>query len=109
MIKAYTKLFELGYAHSIEISENNQILGGLYGVSLGKVFYGESMFSKKTDFSKIALFELAKLLVMYDFKIIDCQVSSNHMSSMGAEKISRSFFLKILKENINQLEKTKFE
>ena len=54
MIKAYTKLFELGYAHSIEISENDKILGGLYGVSLGKVFYGESMFSIKTDFSKIA-------------------------------------------------------
>ena len=109
MINAYTKLFELGYAHSIEISENDKILGGLYGVSLGKVFYGESMFSKKTDFSKIALFELAKLLIKHDFKIIDCQVSSNHLSSMGAENISRDFFLKILKENVNQLEKTKFE
>ena len=109
MINAYTKLFELGYAHSIEISENDEILGGLYGVSLGKVFYGESMFSKKTDFSKIALFELAKLLVKHDFKIIDCQVSSNHLSSMGAENISRDFFLKILKENVNQLKKTKFE
>ena len=109
MITAYTKLFELGYAHSIEISENDEILGGLYGVSLGKIFYGESMFSKKTDFSKIALFELAKLLIKHDFKIIDCQVSSNHLSSMGAENISRDFFLKILKENVNQLKKTKFE
>ena len=62
MIKAYTKLFELGYAHSIEISENDKILGGLYGVSLGKVFYGESMFSMKNNFSKIALFELTKAL-----------------------------------------------
>ena len=108
MINAYTKLFELGYAHSIEISENNKILGGLYGVSLGKFLWRVDVF-KKTDFSKIALFELAKLLVKYDFKIIDCQVSSNHLSSMGAENISRDFFLKILKENVNQLEKTKFE
>ena len=109
MINAYTKLFELGYAHSIEISENGEILGGLYGVSLGKIFFGESMFSMKTNFSKIALFELTKLLIKYDFKIIDCQVSSNHLSSMGAEKISRDFFLKIIKDNVNQLKKTNFE
>jgi leucyl/phenylalanyl-tRNA--protein transferase len=109
MINAYTKLFELGYAHSIEISENNKILGGLYGVSLGKIFYGESMFSMKNDFSKIALFELTKLLIKYDFKMIDCQVASNHLSSMGAENISRNLFLKIIKDNVNQLEKTKFE
>jgi leucyl/phenylalanyl-tRNA--protein transferase len=109
MINAYTKLFELGYAHSIEISENDKILGGLYGVSLGKIFYGESMFSMKNDFSKIALFELTKLLIKYDFKMIDCQVASNHLSSMGAENISRNLFLKIIKDNVNQLEKTKFE
>ena len=109
MIKAYTKLFELGYAHSIEISENDKILGGLYGVSLGKVFYGESMFSMKSNFSKIALFELTKILIKYDFKIIDCQVSSNHLLSMGAENISRGLFLEIIKDNVNQLEKTTFE
>lgn len=109
MINAYTKLFDLGYAHSIEISENDKILGGLYGISLGKIFYGESMFSMKTDFSKIALFELTKLLIKYDFKIIDCQVSSNHLLSMGAEKVSRESFLKIINDNLNQLEKTKFE
>ena len=109
MIKAYTKLFELGYAHSIEISENDKILGGLYGVSLGKVFYGESMFSMKNNFSKIALFELTKILIKYDFKIIDCQVSSNHLLSMGAENISRDLFLEIIKDNVNQLAKTTFE
>ena len=64
---------------------------------------------KKTDFSKIALFELAKLLIKYDFKIIDCQVSSNHLSSMGAENISRDLFLEIIKDNVNQLAKTTFE
>ena len=109
MIKAYTRLFELGYAHSIEISENDKILGGLYGVSLGKVFYGESMFSMKNNFSKIALFELTKILIKYDFKIIDCQVSSNHLLSMGAENISRDLFLEIIKDNVNQLAKTTFE
>jgi leucyl/phenylalanyl-tRNA--protein transferase len=67
------------------------------------------MFSMKNDFSKIALFELTKLLIKYDFKMIDCQVASNHLSSMGAENISRNLFLKIIKDNVNQLEKTKFE
>ena len=95
-----------GYAHSIEISENDKYWWLIESV-LEKFLWGINVFKKK--FLQIALFELTKILIRYDFKIIDCKVSSNHLLSMGAENISRDLFLEIIKDNVNQLAKTTFE
>ena len=93
MQNAYVKLHERGIAHSIEIWQNNELVGGLYGVKIGKVFCGESMFSKISNASKIALIHLAKNM---GFELIDCQLPNDHLMSMGAEMISREDYLKIL-------------
>ncbi|MBN1598806.1 MAG: leucyl/phenylalanyl-tRNA--protein transferase [Bacteroidales bacterium] len=98
VIKAYIKLHELGYAHSIETYEGENLVGGLYGVSLGKAFFGESMFYKVNNASKIALFYLNKLMLNWDYHFIDVQQSTSHLRSMGAEDIERAKFLKILNE-----------
>jgi leucyl/phenylalanyl-tRNA--protein transferase len=92
MQAAYIQLHELGLAHSIEVWAGSAIVGGLYGVALGKVFFGESMFSKEANASKIALIALALQLRRWQFGLIDCQVSSQHLLSMGAEEISRHSF-----------------
>ncbi|MDR2881972.1 MAG: leucyl/phenylalanyl-tRNA--protein transferase [Azoarcus sp.] len=89
---AYHRMFELGYAHSVECWLKGQLVGGLYGMALGRVFFGESMFSLETDASKVALVHLAKLLVAEDFAMIDCQMSTAHLLSMGAREISRNEF-----------------
>lgn len=93
MQTAYQQLHESGYAHSIEVWLNNELVGGLYGVSLGKVFFGESMFSRVSDASKVAFVSLAQSLVKQGFSIIDCQVSSEHLLSLGAREIPRDEFL----------------
>lgn len=93
MIDAYCQLHELGFAHSIEVSDaSGTLLGGLYGVALGRVFFGESMFSRASDTSKIALVALVHIARRADFHMIDCQVESDHLNSMGARCISRLDF-----------------
>jgi leucyl/phenylalanyl-tRNA--protein transferase len=92
MITAYQQLFELGLAHSVEVWREEQLVGGLYGVAIGGVFYGESMFSRMSDSSKVALVHLCQTLHQWGFKLIDCQVYTKHLISLGAEEISRVQF-----------------
>ncbi len=92
MIAAYTALHEMGLAHSIETWIDGVLVGGLYGISLGKVFFGESMFSLVPDASKIAFVHLVKQLQIWKFGLIDCQVKTNHLASLGAREISRIEF-----------------
>ncbi|TNF92160.1 MAG: leucyl/phenylalanyl-tRNA--protein transferase, partial [Gammaproteobacteria bacterium] len=96
MKEAYLKLHKLGYAHSAEVWENGMVVGGLYGLAIGKVFFGESMFSRRADASKVALACLSKRLKSAGFRIIDCQVSSSHLHSLGAKDIQRSDFIDLL-------------
>lgn len=97
MIVAYNQLFDLGFAHSIECWHKGKLVGGLYGLSQGKVFFGESMFARMTDASKVAFVTLVRQLASLDYQLIDCQVHSAHMQSLGAERISRSEFVELLK------------
>ncbi|PHS68515.1 MAG: leucyl/phenylalanyl-tRNA--protein transferase [Methylophaga sp.] len=96
MIQAYSELHHLGYAHSIECWQNEELVGGLYGVAIGKVFFGESMFSTVRDSSKLALVSLCQQLNRWGFPFIDCQVYSAHLASLGATEIARSDFIKQL-------------
>jgi leucyl/phenylalanyl-tRNA---protein transferase len=96
MVEAYKKLHEMGYAHSIETWSEGRLAGGLYGVSLGGVFFGESMFTRVSNASKIALVALCSHLMIRKFHMIDCQVATTHLVSMGAREISRKNFLKKL-------------
>lgn len=94
---AYQQLHEIGYAHSIETwNSNQQLVGGLYGVALGKVFFGESMFSLESDASKTAFATLTATLKRQGFVLIDCQLESEHLNSLGASNISRENFEEIL-------------
>ena len=95
-MQAYIELHKAGIAHSFETYENNMLVGGLYGVSLGGCFFGESMFSHAANASKFALITLAKLLEKNNFDMIDCQVYNEHLASMGAQNIERAVFLKEL-------------
>jgi leucyl/phenylalanyl-tRNA--protein transferase len=109
MIEAYVRLHRLGVAHSIETwmpagSDNNagfELVGGLYGVGIGRMFYGESMFSRRTDASKIALAHLALQLQRWNFGMIDCQMKTAHLASLGAREIPRRQFLERLQELIH--------
>jgi leucyl/phenylalanyl-tRNA--protein transferase len=101
MLAAYQQLFQLGIAHSIEVWENQQLVGGLYGVAIGKVFFGESMFSLATNASKVGFAHLAQQLQQWGYALIDCQVSSPHLLSLGAEEIRRSQFNRLLADNID--------
>lgn len=92
MIAAYTALHDMGLAHCVETWMDGELVGGLYGVALGKVFFGESMFSYVPDASKIALVHLAKQLQRREFGLIDCQVKTDHLTSLGAREISRCEF-----------------
>lgn len=96
MIAAYSALYERGLAHSVETWIDGKLAGGLYGVSLGKIFFGESMFSRVPDASKIALVFLVKYLQRQGFGLIDCQVKTSHLASLGAREISREKFSQIL-------------
>lgn len=97
MLAAYIQLHEIGVAHSVEVWVNDELAGGVYGLSLGRVFFGESMFSNQRDASKIALVALCKQLQSWDFTLLDCQVSNPHLLSMGAEEIQRAEFRQHLK------------
>ncbi len=92
MIEAYACLHRLGYAHSIETWMDDELAGGLYGVALGRMFFGESMFSRQTDASKIALVHLVERLKRWDYGMIDCQMATRHLASLGAKEISRREF-----------------
>lgn len=96
MHNAYLRLHRLGYAHSIEVWHGNSLIGGLYGVGLGQLFFGESMFSRRSDASKIAFVYLVKQLAKWRYALIDCQVYSRHLGSLGAELISRERFIEYL-------------
>lgn len=97
IIKAYTKLHEKGLAHSVESWFDGELVGGLYGVSMGGVFYGESMFALMSDASKVAFSYLVASLQQRDFDLIDCQITTSHLLRFGAHEISRNNFLKRLK------------
>ena len=92
MIRAYQRLHELGWSHSIEVWQSGELCGGLYGLAIGRVFFGESMFSEAPNASKIALLYLARLLDSGKIDMIDCQVSSSHLLGLGARMIPRSEF-----------------
>ncbi len=97
MQAAYTTLHKLGYAHSVEVWKEGQLVGGLYGVSLGKCFFGESMFSYESNASKTGFITLVQKLITQDFKLIDCQVHTKHLESLGAVHISREKFIETIK------------
>lgn len=102
MIAAYSALQALGFAHSIEVlDEDGVLLGGLYGVALGRVFFGESMFSRANDASKVALVALVNILRRDGFQMIDCQVESDHMNSLGARTINRLDFERRLAQTVD--------
>ena len=106
--KAFISLHESGYAHSVECWYNSELVGGLYGIAMGKIFFGESMFSRMSNTSKITLVHLAKRLEEMNFKLIDCQVKSDHLLTLGAKQIKRKKFSKILDDYCNY-SKTVFE
>lgn len=97
MVEAYCKLHELGVAKSVEVWENGELVGGLYGVDLGHVFCGESMFSKVSNASKFAFIALAKQLEKANYRLLDCQVYNEHLDSLGCVEIDREDFLQVLK------------
>lgn len=106
MREAYAQLHALGYAHSVEVWRNGELIGGLYGVALGRVFFGESMFSRASDASKLALFWLSRQLIAWDFGLIDCQVGSPHLRSLGATEVSRERFLSMLRSAVEEPPRT---
>lgn len=96
IIDGYSRLFELGFAHSAETWIKNQLVGGLYGVKIGHMFYGESMFHHVTDASKIAFVHLVQHLQLQGVEMIDCQINTSHLASLGAREISRAMFMQKL-------------
>jgi len=102
MEEAYIALHHLGIAHSVEVWENNELTGGLYGLAIGRCFFGESMFSLKPNSSKVAFTSLCAQLHQWDYALVDCQVENPHLLSLGANCIDRTDFLTILRNNINQ-------
>lgn len=98
MIEAYTLMHKMGWVHSVEVWDDNELIGGLYGISIGRIFCGESMFAKKSNSSKVALIALSLYLNEKGFEIIDCQQPTEHLRSMGAIEVSREDFLNILKD-----------
>jgi leucyl/phenylalanyl-tRNA--protein transferase len=96
MIAAYRRLHRQGHAHSVEVWLDGELVGGLYGVAFGRVFFGESMFTRATDASKVALVHLCERLSTWGFALIDCQVFTAHLVRMGAEQMPRSDFVRLL-------------
>ena len=100
MRAAYIKLHKLGFAHSVETWLGDKLVGGLYGVALGQMFFGESMFCTERDASKVALKRLCEELIARGFRMIDCQMSTPHLISLGAEMIPRTDFTQALTEHV---------
>lgn len=103
MQEAYSTLHHLGYAHSIECWLDEKLIGGLYGIALGKVFFGESMFSRLKNASQFGLIGLVNFLKQKDYKLIDCQMTTNHLLRFGAREISGNEFQRCLRTNIRDL------
>jgi leucyl/phenylalanyl-tRNA--protein transferase len=101
MIAAYIRLHQAGYAHSVETWHAGKLVGGLYGVAIGRMFYGESMFSHMADASKVALVRLARQLQRWEFGLIDCQMETPHLASLGARTLPRAAFTTRLAELVN--------
>ncbi len=101
IVDVYCHLHEKGYAHSVEVWQQGNLVGGLYGVILGKCFFGESMFAKVSNASKVALITMVHNLKKHDCQLIDCQIESAHLLRLGAENMSRQDFLKILDTNFD--------
>lgn len=101
MLAAYTRLHTVGLAHSVETWRAGELVGGLYGVAVGRAFYGESMFSRATDASKIALAHLVAQLGRWGFGVIDCQMHTRHLASLGARAIPRAGFVQLLNELVD--------
>jgi leucyl/phenylalanyl-tRNA--protein transferase len=101
MVAAYTRLHQAGYAHSVETWHDGALVGGLYGVAIGRMFYGESMFSREPDASKVALVRLARQLQQWQFGLIDCQMETAHLASLGAHTVPRAAFTARLAELVN--------
>ena len=100
VIDAYTNLHNLGYALSAETWKNNKLVGGLYGVKMGNIFFGESMFSLSPNASKFAFIQLVQHLKNEGVKLIDCQVYTNHLESLGAKMIDRNDFMRLLEQHL---------
>lgn len=101
MVSAYAALHRAGYAHCVETWMDGRLAGGLYGISIGRMFFGESMFSRESDASKIALAHLARQLGRWHFELIDCQMATPHLASLGAREIDRKVFLPAVSELVN--------
>ncbi len=104
MRSAYLRLHQAGYAHSFEIWKDGELAGGLYGVAIGRMFYGESMFSRSTDASKVALVHLVRVLRGKGFPLIDCQMNTPLLASLGGREIPRAAFLRALSALVNYAE-----
>jgi leucyl/phenylalanyl-tRNA--protein transferase len=102
MIRAYEALFALGFGHSIETYLGARLVGGLYGIRLGSVFFGESMFSRENDASKVAMARLVQECRARDIRLIDCQVASAHLASLGAREVSRNEFISLLRRHAHR-------
>ena len=100
MMDAYMRLHELGWAHSVEIYTEGGLTGGLYGLGIGRMFYGESMFSRRSNASKIAFAHLVRYLLAHDFGMVDCQMRTEHLASLGGREIPRDDFLARLQQLI---------
>lgn len=102
MQQAYSELHKMGFAHSVEVYSNGILVGGLYGIAMGKAFFGESMFSLRSNASKVAFKALSDVLGLRGYDFIDCQVSSEHLKRMGAETVPRHIFLNELEESLEK-------
>lgn len=103
MIAAYVDLHHRGYAHSVEVYQDDQLVGGLYGIKLGKIFFGESMFAKVSNASKVALIFLTQQLRKEGFYLIDCQQETNHLKSLGAELLPGDDFYRYIRNNLKEI------
>jgi leucyl/phenylalanyl-tRNA--protein transferase len=102
MRRAYASLHEAGFAHSIEVWMDGELAGGIYGVAIGRMFFGESMFTRRTDASKIAMVRLAAQLDRWGFPLIDCQLETAHLVSLGAEHLPRRRFIATVEQLVEE-------
>ena len=107
MMDAYIRLHELGWAHSVEVYAEGNLTGGLYGLGIGRMFYGESMFSRRSNASKIAFAHLVRYLLAHDFGMVDCQMRTEHLASLGGREIPRDDFLARLQALIRPAQRRK--
>jgi leucyl/phenylalanyl-tRNA--protein transferase len=109
MQEAYEKLHQLGIAHSVEVWQDERLVGGLYGLAMGRLFFGESMFSRTTDASKVGFVTLVERLRDWGFKLIDCQMPTQHLASFGARTIARQTFAEMLARYLDDPSSARWE